>query len=81
MLWECRDDKHAALCVTRVDANPTEFVIVAFEGTGLLTFAPYFIEVARERGIPLRAHTTSRFMLRLLRRVGFRLEEYVARAA
>lgn len=81
MLWECRDDTHHAYCVTRVDFNPTEFVIVAFEGSGMLTFGPEFVEAARSRGIPARVHTVSPVVARLLRRLKFELQEYVLRAA
>lgn len=81
MLWECRDGDHRAYCVTRVDFNPTEFVIVAFEGTGMHRFGPTFIEAAKVRGIPMRAHTVSPVVARLIRRFGFKESEFVLRRA
>lgn len=81
MLWDCENDTHHAYVVTRVDANPTEFVIVAFEGTGMLTFGPEFVAAARSRGIPLRAHVTNPIVARLLRKLGMRVDEWVLRAA
>lgn len=81
MLWECADGLHHAFCVTRVDSNPREFVVVAFAGSGLMSFGPHFVEAARSRSIPLRAHTVSPVIARLLRRLGLRTAEYVLRAA
>lgn len=81
MLWQCDDGVHRAWCVTRVDPDPREFVIVAFAGSGLMSFGPHFIEAARSRGIPLRAHTVSPVIARLCRRLGFHQAEYVLRAA
>lgn len=81
MLWKCEHEQHRAYCVTRVDLNPTEFVIVAFEGTGMHVFAPSFIEAAASRNIPMRAHTVSPVVARLVRRFGFREAEYVMRRA
>ena len=77
-LWECSSDPDHAWCVTRIDRNPTTLVIVAFEGTGIVRFAPPFIEAARARRLPIRAHTVSRGMARLLeRRLQFQLREYL----
>lgn len=81
MLWECKEGTHHAYCVTRVDDNPREFVVVAFAGSGLMTFGPHFVAAARSRNIPLRAHTTSPVIVRLVRPLGFRHAEYVLRAA
>lgn len=83
MLWECSDELHHAYCVTRVDNNPIEFVVVAFEGTGMMTFAAPFIEAAKSRGIPMRIHTVSPVVARLVRKLGFDFEsmELVLRRA
>lgn len=78
MLWECKTDKHHAYCVTRIDQNPLEWVFVAFEGTGLEMFAKDFIAAADQRRIPIRLHTTSEVLLRLVRRLGFQRREFVA---
>jgi hypothetical protein len=80
-VWECDEGAHHAYVVTRVDANPTEWVMVAFEGSGMHKFAPAFIAAARERGIPMRVHTVSPVIARLLRPLGFQQTEYVLRRA
>lgn len=80
-LWLCTSDRHTAYCVTRVDPTPAEFVIVAFEGSGMHEFGPAFINAARARGLPLRAHVSSPVVERLIRRFGFRRTETVCRAA
>lgn len=67
-LWHCQSAEHEAYCVTRIDDNPLTLVIVAFEGTGMLHFAPAFIDAARSRGLRLRAHTESEQLARVLRR-------------
>jgi hypothetical protein len=79
-VWECADDAHHAFVVTRLDANPTEWVVVAYEGSGMHIFGPLFLRAARERNIPLRAHVTSEVVERLLRRLGLRREEVILRA-
>lgn len=79
MLWECEDELHHAYCVTRVDTNPTEFVVVAFEGSGMMTFGKEFIAAARSRNIPLRAHVTNPVVERLLRRLTLKRSEVVLR--
>lgn len=66
-LWHCRDDRHEAYVVTRVDLNPAQLVIVAFEGSGMRAFGPWFIERANQAGIPVRAHVTDLRVERLLR--------------
>lgn len=73
-LWECKDETHKAFVVTRVDANPVELVVVAFEGSGMQHFGKYFIDAANARGIPLRAHVTNPIVERLLRRLGVKRE-------
>lgn len=81
MLWHCESSEHRAYCVTRVHPNPRELVIVAFAGSGMHTFAPAFLQAARSRGLPLRAHTVSPVVARLVRKFGFQQSEYVLRAA
>lgn len=66
-LWHCRDELHEAYVVTRVDLNPTQLVCVAFEGSGMRAFGPWFIERANAAGIPLRAHVVDPRVERLLR--------------
>lgn len=80
MLWECRDDSHHAYCVTRVDANPLELVVVAFEGQGMLVFGPLFVAAAHARGLPIRAHVTQPAVERMLRRLGLQRSEIILRA-
>lgn len=67
-LWRCQSADHEAYCVTRIDENPLTLVIVAFEGSGMLHFAPAFIQAARSRGLRLRAHTMSEQLARVLQR-------------
>lgn len=66
-LWHCRDELHEAYVVTRVDLNPSQLVVVAFEGSGMRAFGPWFIERAHAAGIPVRAHTVDPRVERLLR--------------
>lgn len=70
-LWHCKSDAHEAFCVTRIDNNPREFVFVAFEGSGVLEFGPKFISAAKSLGLPMRLHTMSPVVARLVRRLGF----------
>lgn len=70
-LWHCRDGEHEAYCVTRIDLNPTQLVIVAFEGSGMKVFGPWFVARAHAQGIPVRAHVTDPRVERLLR-IGLR---------
>ena len=77
-LWHCVAGKYRAYVVTRVDLNPTQLVIVAFEGSGMAVVGPWFIERAHAQGIPVRAHCTDPRVERLLRmRLKFRRAEVV----
>lgn len=78
-LWRCEDEAHSAWVVTRLDANPTEWVIVAFEGTGMHRFGTYFVQAAKMQGVTLRAHVTSPVVERLLRRLGLERSEVILR--
>lgn len=80
-LWECSDGDDSLTVITRLDSNPTEWVMCYVQGSGLRKFAPQFVELARQRGWPLRAHTTDRRVVRMLRRHGFRLGEFVLRCS
>lgn len=80
-LWLCHDDTHRAWAVTRIDRNPQELVVVAFEGTGMLTFGPQFVAAAKAGRMPLRAHVTSPIVARLLRRLGLSQSEMILRSA
>ena len=76
-LWECKSGVHTAHCVTRLDNNPREFVIVAFEGTGMHLFAETFIAAATSQRLDIRAHVANPIMGRLLRRYGFKARETI----
>lgn len=78
-LWECTDGVHTLHVVTRVDQNPRELVICLAVGSGLEVFGPMFIARAREKGLSVRAHVESMAAVRLFRRVGFRMAEFVLR--
>lgn len=80
-LWECTDDHHSAFVVTRIDVNPLELVVVAYEGSGMMHFGPYFLEWARTRGMPCRAHVTSPVVERLLRKLKLFRSEVILRTA
>jgi hypothetical protein len=80
-LWECSSDHHHAYCVTRLERSPVEWCIVAYEGSGMMLFGPLFVEAAKARGIPLRAHVASPVVERLLRRIGLKRSEVVLRVA
>jgi hypothetical protein len=81
LLWECKDDKHSAYVVTRLDWNPVELVVVAYEGSGMMHFGPHFVGWAKAKGIPCRAHVTSPVVERLLRKLGLKRSEVIVRAA
>lgn len=83
-LWECESERSHAWVVTRVDADEAgvEWCIVLFEGSGLHEFVPHFVDAARERGIPLRAHLRAGRpgLVRMASRYGFVPTEVVVRA-
>lgn len=83
-LWECESERSHAWVVTRVDADEAgvEWCIVLFEGSGLHEFVPHFVDAARARGIPLRAHLRADRpgLLRMVRKYGFGPTEIVVRA-
>ncbi len=70
-LYHCVDGSEEAYCVTRIDDNPKEFVVVAFEGVGMVKFGRKFVAAAKAIGAPMRVHTMSPVVARLLRRLGF----------
>lgn len=78
-LWRCENDLHQAYVVTRMDTNPTEWVIVAFQGTGMQQFGKLFVDAAADRKVTLRAHVTNPVVERLLRRLGLKRDEVVLR--
>ncbi len=78
-LWLCQDDHHSAYVVTRIDANPLELVVVAYEGSGMMHFGPHFVNWARDRGMPCRAHVTSPVVERLLRKLQLYRSEVILR--
>lgn len=73
--------------VTRVDRDPTEWAICYARGTGVATFGPLIIAVARSKGMPLRVHVDAFLQaaqpsrVRLFRRLGFSVSEYVLRCS
>lgn len=81
ILWHCRDERHEAYCVTRLDHNPANWVIVAYEGSGMQHFGPLFLEAAKRAGVPVRAHVTNPVVERLLRRMGLKRSEVILRTA
>jgi len=72
---------HSAYVVTRIDVNPLELVVVAYEGSGMMHFGPHFVNWARDRGIPCRAHVTSPVVERLLRKLKLFRSEVILRTA
>ena len=78
-LWHCSDGVDEAYAVTRLDHNPTEWVICYFEGAGMRKFGAHFVEVARRKGWRLRAHTQRPGVVRLLRPLGLKVTEMVLR--
>lgn len=83
-LWHCTDaDGSGGYVVTRLERRPSglEWVLVAGVGRGFQKFAPLFINAAREKGVPVRAHVNRRGMVRMYDRLGFRVSEYVLRGA
>jgi hypothetical protein len=80
-LWLCKTDAHKAWAVTRLDSDPAEWVVVAFEGSGMMTFGPQFIAIAKANNIPLRAHVTSPLVEKLFSRLGMVRQEAIWRTA
>lgn len=78
-LWECSDGIDQLHVITRLDRNPTEWVMCYVRGSGVLKFGPHFVAVARAKGWPMRMHTQSATVARLARRIGARMHEYVLR--
>jgi hypothetical protein len=80
-LWRCEDGEYSAWVVTRLDDNPPEWVIVAFEGTGMHRFGRHFVQAAKTQRVTLRAHVTNPVVERLLRPLGLRRSEVILRAS
>jgi hypothetical protein len=78
-LWRCTSGSRVVHLVTRLDHNPTEFVVCYAEGVGMAEHAPAFIAAARKLGAPIRVHTTKPVVARWLRRFDLRVREYVLR--
>lgn len=78
-LWRVRDQADCLYVITRVDRDPLEWTICYVRGSGLLKFAPIFLQLARSKDWPLRMHTVSLVTARLCRKLGFRVAEYVLR--
>jgi hypothetical protein len=78
-LWECRAGDQLLHVVTRLDENPREWVICYVRGQGVATFGPHFCRIADAKRWPMRVHTTSRALVRMFRRLGFRESEFVLR--
>lgn len=77
--WECSHGADVARGITRLDTNPTEWVMCLCVGRGLRQIFPEFLKVARRRGWPVRIHTENPAMARLLERYGLTLSEFVLR--
>jgi len=78
-IWRLKDNAHCLHVITRLDQNPTEWVIAWARGTGSQKFGPMLIEHAKRKGWPIRVHVGSLSKVRLFKRVGFRIDEYVMR--
>lgn len=77
--WRCSDGLDELHVITRLDRNPTEWVLCYGQGRGVRKFVPLFIAVARRKGWPVRLHTQSPALVRLTRRIDGRVSEYVVR--
>lgn len=78
-LWWCESAENACWVVTRIDQEDGELVIVCGEGSGLDEFAPVFVESARRQGLGVRTHVTRLGLLRMWKRHGLELSEFVLR--
>lgn len=76
-LWKCTGKNKKAYIVTKLDVN--ELVIVLFEGSGIDDFLPFFINRAIELNLTIRAHVKRKAFLRIGRKHGFKLAEYIIR--
>lgn len=77
-LWECKGEKHSMLVVTRVDPGP-ELCIVLGEGSGMMEFAPYFLTVAKSKGMSVRTHVTRDGLVKMWNKLGLKVEEKILR--
>lgn len=81
-LWHCTDaDGSNGYVVTRLEQRESgrEWVWLAGVGRGFYKFVPFFLEAARQAGVPIRAHVNRPGMVRMYDRIGFRVSEYVLR--
>lgn len=76
-LWRVTGEGVDAYVVTRIDDD--EWVIVCGEGCGFKKMAPYFIAVARAKGLTIRTHTKRKGIIRMWRQFGLTVDEYVLR--
>jgi hypothetical protein len=78
-LWRCTSGSNVVHLVTRLDHNPTEFVVCYAEGNGMAEFIPAFVHAARKLDAPIRVHTTKPSVARWLRRHRLQVHEFVLR--
>ena len=78
-LWHCLSKDNEMFVVTRVDPGP-ELVIVLGEGSGLEEFAPSFIRVAKNSGIPIRTHVKRKGLIRMWSKLNLEVDEYILRS-
>ena len=76
VLWRCESATALAFIVTRFQP-PNELVFEAGEGSGFKEFIPYFVRVARSKGVPMRTHVKRKGMIKLWSSVGLTVDEYV----
>tara|TARA_B100000446_G_scaffold185938_3_gene211050 strand:+ start:6465 stop:6809 length:345 start_codon:yes stop_codon:yes gene_type:complete len=77
VLWRCESSEKGGFVVTRIDGD--EFVVVLGEGSGAHEFLPHFVQFARSRKLKIRTHVTRKGMIRVWKRYGVFLSEYVLR--
>ena len=78
LLWQVIGDNIGGYVVTRVDDD--ELVIVCGEGRGLIEHtAPFFLSLAKRHNLGVRTHVKRKGLIRIWKRYGLALDEYVLR--
>jgi hypothetical protein len=78
-IWRISDETDCLHVITRLDQNPTEWVITWAIGTGSQKFGQLLRDHAKTKGWQIRVHVGTLARVRLFKRAGFTVDEYVLR--
>ena len=77
-LWSCESESGGGYIVSRMD-DLNEICIVAGEGKGFYEFMPVFLDWCRQQGCSVRTHVKRKGLIRMWKKLGVTLDEYVLR--